>query len=158
MNNHQVKFSHDGCPGTISFGIDVHDVSDALAISRLVQLGDNKDEVGAQRFARILSNLPSLNYKELVSVIPNEPLPDGFQHYRAFNAATGDPFNMISRLGEDGRRVTLHDILFGVLSSPFMEVISWTLTSKRKNTLSGFLDFDITIDTVERLSMPSWKK
>lgn len=158
MNINQASFTHDGCPATVKFDIDIQDQSDALAISHSVQIGDYTDEDGAQRFARILSELPSLNYKELLSLLPNEPLPDGFEHCRAFNATTGDRFSMSSRRGEKGRRIMLHDILFGVLNSPFMEVLSWTKTSKRENTLSGFLDFEMTIETVERLVMPCWKK
>lgn len=154
----KVDFTHDGAAGTVNFGIGIRDQSMAEAESRMLPGNGRPDENGAQRFARLLSGLPTLDYEELKKLVPNEPLPEGFEHYRAFNAATGDPFNMGNRLGADGKQLSLHTILFGVLRSPLLIVSAWTQTRKRANILPGFLDLDISIITTGQTQMPCWRR
>lgn len=153
----KVDFKHDGATGTINFGVDIRDQSKAAKVSRAMPGSGDPDEAAAESLAEKLTGITTLDLQQLKALIPDEPLPAGFDHYRTFNAATGDSFNMGNRLSNEGRTLTLHDILFGTLCSPLLEVTSWTRTRKRPNVLPGFLDLDISIQTIDRMTMPSWK-
>lgn len=137
--------------------MDTQDQSKAVAFSRACPGDGTADEEGAQAVASILTGLPTVDYEELKKIIPADCLPQGYEHFHALDAATGDQFNMRNRVDKEGRRVDLHDVLFGVLKSPFMEVTLWTATRKRPDTLPSFLDVDIDIVTVGRITMPSWR-
>lgn len=102
-------------------------------------------------FCAILSDLPSLDLAELRAHLHASPLPSGYRHFRLFNSATGERWNTCFVV-EDWCVLTLHNVLFGALNHPTLELSSWTRTEWLPDTIPGVLDLDLVFETRPRTS------
>lgn len=100
----------------------------------------------AEAFCGTLAALPTLDYRIARAVIPALPLPGGYEHFRLFEAGESVAFHRCFTDEPDAERATLHDVLFGVLEWPCMEVTRWTGTRLKADSIPGVLDIEVDID------------
>lgn len=95
-----------------------------------------------QAFIRSLSGLDSTEIDVLSARLPATPLPFGYRHFRIFDGATGAEWNS-SFVVEEHRSLDLHDVLFGALNHPTLELSAWTATEWLPDMLPGVLDLEL---------------
>ena len=107
------------------------------------------DASNVAAFIGLLSNLGSTDLDRLTGRLPAAPLPTGYRHFRLFDAATGAEWHS-SFVFEENRTHTLHDVLFGALNHPTLELSAWTATEWLPDMLPGVLDLELTFTTRPR--------
>ena len=107
------------------------------------------DAAAVAAFIRPLSGPGSTDLEELVALLPAMPLPAGYRHLRLFNGATGAAWHS-SFVIEDNKSHTLHDVLFGALNHPTLELSDWTATDWLPDMLPGVLDLELAFTTRPR--------
>ena len=122
-----------------------------IALASAISATGRHDPLEIEAFCKALRGLASTSYTSLVQALPKMPLPSGYRHFRLFAAETGEIWNT-AFVYEDRRLLTLHDVLFGALNQPLLEMASWTFTEWLPDQLPGVLDLELTFETKPRMA------
>ncbi|KQN26009.1 hypothetical protein ASE86_07515 [Sphingomonas sp. Leaf33] len=107
------------------------------------------DAASVAEFIRPLAGLDSTDLDDLAARLPATPLPTGYRHFRLFNGVTGEQWNHTFVYG-DRSTLTLHDVLFGALNHPTLELSLWRSTEWLPDMIRGVLDLELFFATRPR--------
>lgn len=114
-----------------------------IKLAKAIPAEGTPDRQEVDAFLRQLRGLADTDLDALAARLPAVPLPTGYRHFRLFDAATGAEWNS-NFVVEERRRLTLHDVLFGALNHPTLQLASWTGAEWLPDSIPGVLDIELS--------------
>lgn len=97
----------------------------------------------AEAYIATIDQLSDLSYPAAKKLIEPVPLPDGYAHFRLFRKGEDSAFFRTFKVAADAKPITQHNVLFGVLASPGLQVTEWRGARVIKTEIPGVLDIEI---------------
>jgi len=131
--------------GLVDVPVD-RDAADRVKARAFPPVDAKRDgEVGA--FCGAIATLDAFDYEEAKRLVPAIPLPGGYAHFRLSLVGRPQPFHRAFQVEDKARPMTLHDVLFGVLEWPGVEVTGWSGVRFMPDVIPGVLDLELDITT-----------